>query len=419
MTPHRLRNNSSSKISRQVKPRGSSRLASSVKSKISVKLRLPHSKSLLVPGVVILVVFVVFAVGLWLFVQNISFTGREFAKLKNWQGDHNLNVLFIGVNDDDANMRVSTLQLSYLRPQEKKMSLLAINPDLGVVRGEGKILSYRVLLPQLISEQNLASAQTSTGESTDSDSKNKYAAISEFIYLLETDLGIKIDRYVLMQKSVKNNYLGSFAPAMSGSANGNVDISTNTLERLRSQNDLAKRYITEFSSVIKSPLYLGVLPFLAEEKGIATNFSTPELLRLLEVFRSIPSYSISEQITSDDLAYIREGILILDRTKFDNSLKKSYTDVQVQIEQGRVDVINGSGRSGLASKVRRLLTNYGYNIVKVGNTTEVLARNTLYVASPQDFPQTIEALMRLFPDLDVRYEDYPNRPTGDMVLVVI
>ncbi len=401
-----------------VKPRASTKSRALPKSVESTSRNLP-TKSLLIPAVIIVLVLIVCAAGLWLFVQNISFTGREVAKLKNWQGDHNLNVLFIGVNDDDSNLRVSALQLSYLRPQEKKMSLLAINPDLGVVRGEGKILSYRVLLPQLISEQKLANAQLATGELENSDSNNKYAAISEFIYLLEADLGIKIDRYVLVQKSVKNAYLGSFTPIMVGSTTANTDSATNTSAKLRAQNELAKRYITEFSSVIKSPLYLGVLPFLAEEKGIATNFTTAELLKLLEVFRSIPSYNVSEQITSEDLAYIREGILILDRTKFDNSLKKSYSDLQVQIEQGRVDVINGSGRTGLASKVRRLLTNYGYNIVKVGNTSEVLARNTLYVASPEDFPQTIEGLSRLFPDLDVRHEDYPNRPTGDMVLVVI
>jgi LytR cell envelope-related transcriptional attenuator len=88
-------------------------------------------------------------------------------------------------------------------------------------------------------------------------------------------------------------------------------------------------------------------------------------------------------------------------------------------EQARLDVINGSSKPGLAGKTKRILNNHSFSIVRTDNSDEVFGRNTLYVLEPQKYPATVHKLELFYPDLEIKLEEYPHRPTGDMVLVVV
>lgn len=94
-------------------------------------------------------------------------------------------------------------------------------------------------------------------------------------------------------------------------------------------------------------------------------------------------------------------------------------DKDVEREQAKIEVYNGSEISGLASRYTRKLSNNGMNVIRINNTDDLYEKSVIYTSDAERFGHTISAIRQLMP-VDVIVE--PERPsfltTGDIVLVL-
>jgi anionic cell wall polymer biosynthesis LytR-Cps2A-Psr (LCP) family protein len=103
----------------------------------------------------------------------------------------------------------------------------------------------------------------------------------------------------------------------------------------------------------------------------------------------------------------------------DQDIREVFTNQDAKIEQAKIDVLNGSGRSGLAASRSRWLENRGLRVVVTGNFPTQLETNTLFVEDIDEYKWTIfEIANTLRGNLEIVNERFPDRVVGDMVLIL-
>jgi hypothetical protein len=381
----------------------------------------------------------------WLTIQLPSASDQP-----EWSGDSELTVALLGLDDSQPGLYfVDSIQIVYFKPAQKQARIMSVDPQLSIDlpqlqdlgRDTTATYQYSQVLNYYLAKLKLASGQTGTELS---DQELLTQASNEFIFHLETELGLHVDRFLSLRASKFNNVLQPFGysyldvqgsiPELEGRPGLNSGSQWLDLQgqyryasysdsdpevRLARQGQLLKNYLGSVTHPNRALGLLGLLLAPTQLSGLDGNFSKGEFWKMYLMLRGIPEYSISSDITDAKLMYIRENHKFLDRKLIDQNLQQLYRNQDVLFEQARVDVINGSQRAGLAGKVRRLLTNYSFTVVRTDNASEAYTHNTLYVTNPSKYSATIAQLKQFFPDLQVRLQEYPGRPTGDMVLVVI
>lgn len=113
------------------------------------------------------------------------------------------------------------------------------------------------------------------------------------------------------------------------------------------------------------------------------------------------------------------GYLLPDITTIDQKLGPVLARDAVLREQARIEVFNGSGKSGLATLTRRLLTNQGAKVIRAGNAPEKYPQTTLYIRNPEQYAASIGLISEMLREKVVITEEaYPFNHTGDLVLVL-
>lgn len=103
----------------------------------------------------------------------------------------------------------------------------------------------------------------------------------------------------------------------------------------------------------------------------------------------------------------------------DNDIEFVFTNQEAKIEQAKIDVLNASGRSGLAGSRSRWLGNRGLRVVVAGNYDKDLQTNQIYVEDLDKYKWTIYEIQNtLRGNVEIINQKFPGRVVGDMVLVL-
>lgn len=133
--------------------------------------------------------------------------------------------------------------------------------------------------------------------------------------------------------------------------------------------------------------------------------------------------------TTEDALSIGKTISLLNHREVDNRVV-SFRDVlrtrDVQKEQVKIEVYNGSEVSGLAGRYTRRFENSGIDVVRADNAVQVYDKSVLYVTNPGKFNNSLEVVKRIMAEAtgvesdEVRIvEERPDfLTTGDIVVVL-
>lgn len=133
--------------------------------------------------------------------------------------------------------------------------------------------------------------------------------------------------------------------------------------------------------------------------------------------------------TTEDALSIGKTISLLNHSEVDSRVV-SFRDVlrtrDVQKEQVKIEVYNGSEVSGLASRYTRRFENSGIDVVRTDNAVQIYDKSVLYVTNPEKFNDSLEVVKGIVAEAtgieieEVRViEERPEfLTTGDIVVVL-
>ena len=111
-------------------------------------------------------------------------------------------------------------------------------------------------------------------------------------------------------------------------------------------------------------------------------------------------------------------LIIFDRDKFDKFVASIFENQEIVREQARIEVCNGTGIGGLASKYARRIKNFGGDVIRVSNKSGDYERTIIFTPDISKFSKTISRLEIVFPDAQI-VEDYPPfTVTGDITILL-
>ncbi|MHB1160262.1 MAG: LCP family protein [Chloroflexota bacterium] len=144
-----------------------------------------------------------------------------------------------------------------------------------------------------------------------------------------------------------------------------------------SENDFgrAKRQQRLLVAIKDRALQLNVIPKLPSLMGtmkdmVETDIPAAEILRLAKMSTEIGADSIGSLVIDASLAhpFVGEGgadLLMPNKPEIRKSIAALLADPVVQSEAARIEVVNGTAKSGLATKTGDYLLDQGFNVTKV------------------------------------------------------
>lgn len=350
-----------------------------------------------------------------------------------WTGKTNMTIVLLGVSEKAGGLKfIDSIQLVYLRPNQNSVNVLAVDPDLTINVADsattslGKPVRTRYTFRQLYNYY-LAQAELANVPFE----QRPQQALTQFIATLQGELGVYLDRYFMLSSANFSKVLDPFSLAYVDGSWRNLDEQLQYVgltkpgekdadARLQRQAELVKRYLLDLGQPVQSARLLALIVRQQDwQNNFNTNFSGPELWQLYLNLRNLSEYKLGVGITANTDCYYFAESKYLDKHLFDEKIQKLYRNQEVLVEQARIDVINATGVSGLASRYARLLSNSSFNVVRTDNSDKPYAQSTLFVPEPEKYPGTIKQLQQIVPHLLISKEEYPLRPTGDMVLVLV
>jgi hypothetical protein len=109
-------------------------------------------------------------------------------------------------------------------------------------------------------------------------------------------------------------------------------------------------------------------------------------------------------------------------SEYDKALRRYFINIidrEIERERVRVEVYNGSGFTGQAGMYARKILNNGCDVVRFGNTPDILEKTKIYVSDEKEFSNSLNVVQDV---LFGRYEILQERPsfmtTGDIVILL-
>ncbi len=163
--------------------------------------------------------------------------------------------------------------------------------------------------------------------------------------------------------------------------------------------------------------------------SVDTNLSSLELIRL---FGSTDSQFRAGNVSMVDLSQAwanrsiqdpngRE-ITVVDYGEYDRYLESNFNIIRsrsVEKEQARVEVYNGSGVAGLASRYARRIQNFGIKVVRYDNSPTELEKTTIYISNTEKFENSFDNVENLVCgscDVITGRPDFIT--TGDIIVIL-
>lgn len=140
---------------------------------------------------------------------------------------------------------------------------------------------------------------------------------------------------------------------------------------------------------------------------IRTNMQISEIRALWDVGKTLDTANIINKVfdTSSGGPLLAStdsrGYYIYPRKGIDNFselqkiAKNIFTPTAEDMSEARIEVLNATGKSGVASTASQYLESYGFSVTKIGSASSKETTTIIYDYSGGKFPQTIEKLKSL------------------------
>lgn len=248
----------------------------------------------------------------------------------------------------------------------------------------------------------------------------KYTLINS----VELSLGIKIDNYIafnLEGYESKFASLGFGFDVLKGKYISSDLVKNNSLQEQDAVTLNQETWVKSFLQQITIFQYYRV--FLSSS-NISNTFETDldknELLYTLYNIANLDK-KFNTLSTTGSIATKEDSVLIINQSVMYEKVKAISQKISVITEQAEVEVFNGSGTTGLASRKRRELEQLGINIVRFGNYPDTIEGNIIYVpgANLQEYKFTLQEIERnLGGKVTIETEGYDLNYTGDIIVVL-
>jgi len=195
-------------------------------------------------------------------------------------------------------------------------------------------------------------------------------------------------------------------------------------EAIGRQSMFLKELLENFRD--KFSLYSYFLNGTEFSQVIHTNFTKDEFIRFIMNVSSTDSSILtglaSEKLTLSDLSKLNreEGIVYSDML-LDEDLSQLFRNISIIKEQSKLEIFNGTEKSGVAYNLKRKFENTGITVIKTGNYPDLVSQNILYIPknNPDNFTNTIRLIRSILrDDLKIVYGEYKFNYSGDMILVI-
>lgn len=333
-----------------------------------------------------------------------------------------MNILVFVTDSNDRYKFVDSLGvLSINKRDNPPLSLILLDTEYGTPVLSHKYMKLRILLANALVE-------------------NAYG-----VDLLQTAvqniLGVRIDRYLEINKDVLGSYLDSAQITYIAAEDvndkeagsfkaGDVISGEDILKYLAAdQAGLPARIsrVGKFSEWSVGSLgtwwyYLLSIGNLDKITHIfQTNMSRWELLDAALAISSKSKLDVLpiSTIYGNPVQSKQGGYVVGDTIQIDQKVQEFMARSRVVREQTRMEIFNATRTSGLASITKRLLANQGINVVRAGNAPELQEESVLYVSDVAKYAASINLVKEMLRgEVRVTDEIYPYNHTGDLILVI-
>ena len=362
--------------------------------------------------------------------------------LPDWQGTDPFNILLLGLDQRDNEVaqgipaRSDTMILVRIDPKAKSAGMISIPRDLWVDIpgfGQGKIntaYTYGELNKARIDGGGPALAKRTVeqviGLKVDFYGRVDFHGLEEIIdtmggIVVDVDRPIKDDEYPTENYGVERLYVPAGLQYMDG------HLALRYARSRHSENDFARmrRQQRVLFAIRQRALQLNMLLRAPQLVGqardmVSTDLSLDQLVRLAKLAQQIDSEHVHSLVI--DANYVREvilrdgaDVLVPDKDRIRRAVASLVAGMNPQ-QAARIEVLNGSGRPGLAADTAKYLLNLGYDVVRIDDADRSdYAESVLEVpAGRRSLAEDLAATLKL-----TRWTPRDARSTGDDVDVRI
>ncbi len=314
--------------------------------------------------------------------------GAIFAALPDWEGTQPFNILLLGLDqrDDERDLNVparsDTLILVRIDPRAKSAGMISFPRDMWVDIpgfGQGRIntaYTYGELrkvegggpgLAKRTMEQNF-------GLRVDYYAVVNFHGLEQIVdtvggIVVDVERPIKDDEYPTDEYGVERLYVPPGLQFMDGHLAlryARSRHSENDFGRMRRQQRVLfalRQRALQLNMLARAPALVG-----QARDMVATDLSLDQLVRLAKLAQQIDSDHVSSMVI--DATYLRESnaggayLLLPDKERIRRAVHQLVVGMNPQ-QAARIEVLNGSGRPGMAADTAKFLLNLGYEVVRI------------------------------------------------------
>lgn len=347
-------------------------------------------------------------------------------RVDNWTGSSRLTLLTLGVDQtDSAHQFVDAAFIMILDPKTDELAIFNINPDILVAYNQdGKQNSIRNIL-------NIPGQD-----------------INSLINGIENLLAIRVDRYIYLDKQGFEEIFSDLLSLKIELARDIVDADLKNLKWQKGQvivkpqellaflsansngrDEQMQRQISVMSELVLNMSSLRVVyntPQILDkiDAYLKTDLSKTEFFKLLIKINKVKqdhikyAYTRSLALAEDSKFGVYKKYYI-NTEILDDDLAKILLNTEILKEQATMEIFNGTTIKGLANVKARWITNSGGRVLHIGNNPEKLTVSKAYIKYPEQYPNTIAELKRIFNNkLEITKEEYKYRHLGDIVIII-
>lgn len=378
--------------------------------------------------IIIAIVFVVFGF-VFFFAALRAYYLLDFAGETTWNGESDLNILVLGVDEKDGGYRfVDFLAVIHASKHEERVGVINIDPDIEI-QTQDRPASFRSVLNMYETDQEGIGAIKEGVLEEFAIKIDKYLLLDEELFLALQSKYFSSVALQYSEEKIERDYLykGTALTIKKGLNRYDEDrllgvISSDAYgidSRLNTQNVVVSSLMDNLASpgfvfrVISKPELLNELD---------TNLSRRELLDLFLFLRKNSNdkvfvYTAQSAVVSKNNAGYTTKSVLFERVQQD--IQKVFVKSSILNEQIRVEVLNATNTPGLATMYSKIMQNSGVRVVREGNAVGRELSTTLYISDYSEDMDTINYIKSIFDDkITLKNEEYRYKHIGDIVLVI-
>ncbi len=310
-------------------------------------------------------------------------------ELPNWDGIDPFNILLLGLDQRDGERdagqpaRSDTMILVRIDPRAKSAAMMSIPRDLWVDipgAGQGRInTAYTFGEARRIEGGGPGLAkrtiEANFGLRVDYWARVDFHGLERIVdtldgIIVDVERPIKDDEYPTDDYGIERVYIPAGLQFMDG------HLALRYARSRHSENDFGRmrRQQRVLFAIRQRALQLNMLwraPMLVSQarEMVSTDLTVAQLVRLAKLAQQIDSERVNSLLI--DASYVRgvqlaDGaqVLMADKEKVRGAITKLVAGMNPE-QAARIEVLNGSGRAGLAADTAKYLLNLGYEVVRI------------------------------------------------------